>query len=94
MTNTSKIGHDYERAWRTMKEAHGFLCTRSAASKGLFDVIAYDNDYCLHAQLKAGRVSCRAATAYSLILDAKVPYTCQAVIVHRTRAQEFCTHFG
>ena len=94
MTNTSKIGHDYERAWRALQEQAGFSCTRSAASKGLFDVIAYSRTGCYHAQLKAGRLSCQAATAYALTLTTELHDTCTAFVVHRTRAREFCTHVG
>ena len=94
MTNTSKIGHNYERAWRALQEDAGIHCTRSAASKGIFDVISYNRSGCWHAQCKAGRLSCQAAIAYALTLSTEISIGCVALVVHRTKRNEFCTHVG
>ena len=94
MTNTSKIGSTYENAWRALQEDAGYHTTRAAASKGLFDVITYGTSSCYHAQLRYGRLSCGAASAYAASLAAEIHPSCRALVVHHTKRDPFCTHVG
>ncbi len=98
--NTSRIGTDYERRYRAELEGvHGMLVTRSAASKGLFDLIAYDTSTCWHVQLKAGYMSCIEASRTAAFNRKAIPIGCKALVVHPRRydgedAVPFCEHVG
>ena len=88
MSNTRR-GTEYERAYRHVLERAGFIVTRSAASKGPYDLVAVSEWRCVHVQLKT-RSTCAAARRLVDVL--RLPSTCYLQVVHRTRTQEYCVH--
>ena len=104
--NTSRKGAEYERAYRHDLEKRGYVVTRSAASKGPWDLVAVRVDAeqrarfdaiandCLHVQLKSSKHSCRWAAAYASTLFGEVPWPCRVSVVHPVRGTPFCEHLG
>ena len=45
MTTAVRKGDDYEREVADMFRKHGYHCTRSARSKGEYDLIAYKKNF-------------------------------------------------
>lgn len=94
--NTSRIGAEYERAYRHELEGRGYQVSRSAASKGPFDLIALGAIVCWHVQLKAGKTACSQAQRTAAYLRASYvfPSTCRALVVHKLERERFCEHVG
>ena len=94
--NTSRIGTEYERAYRNFLESTGYLVTRSAASKGPWDLVATVREICWHIQLKAGKISCVAAEykAHSLKEQLLQAPSCGVLVVHKLERERFCEHVG
>ena len=96
--NTSRKGAEYERAYRHDLEKRGYTVTRSAASKGPWDLVAVrvgDHSYdCLHVQLKSSKHSCHWTEAYAMTLFGEVPWPCRVSVVHPVRGTPFCEHLG
>ena len=93
MTNPSKIGHDYERAYRDELRRRGYHVTRAAASKGPFDLIAYNAADTIFVACTRRRLACRTALFKTHVLRQLVS-TGVVRYVHRTRAKAFCEHDG
>ena len=91
MTNTSKIGHDYERTYAALLRSRGFHVTRSAASKGAFDLIAYNATDTLFCALTRRRLSCKMARRNVAILREMLSHG-TARYVHMTEDDPFCEH--
>lgn len=53
--NTAQKGARAERRTIAVLEAAGYTCVRSAASKGLFDVVAWNGVHWRVIQVKAGK---------------------------------------
>lgn len=53
--NTAGKGRRCEAKSRRWLESQGYVCIRSAASKGLFDLVAISTDHVLLVQIKSGR---------------------------------------
>jgi len=95
MTSNVKLGHDYERAYAERLRNIGYRVQRSAASKGMYDLTAYDRTLCVHVQCKEGRLSCDAARAWAEARGTdSVPVTCVVRVVHKTVRSEYCVHDG
>lgn len=94
--NTSRIGAEYERAYRHKLEAAKYNVTRSAASKGPADLVAHYVNVCWHIQLKRGKMSCPAADRHGALLvkEYPLPTTCGWLVVHHTATDTFCEHVG
>jgi len=97
--NTSAKGRSYEWAARHELERLGNSVLRSAASKGPFDLVAWNVRKIGFFQLKAGRYSCAAADRAVTTLP-RPPYASVAV-VHECRRgckrpnhvpRRFCMH--
>ena len=87
-------GNPYENAYCAYLVAElGYLwAVPTRQSRGLFDVHAYSAyGFCMHAQCKAGKLSCRAAFALSQKLEREA-WVCSVRVVHRTKEKEFCEH--
>ena len=93
MTNPSKIGHDYERAYRNELRRRGYHVTRAAASKGPFDLIAYNAADTVFVACTRRRLSCRMA-AHKTRVYREFVSTGRVRWVHLTRACSFCEHDG
>ena len=91
MTNPSKIGHDYERAYRNELRRRGYHVTRSAASKGPFDLIGYSAAGTLFVACTRRRLACRTADFKASVLRELVS---QGIVryVHTTHSRFFCEH--
>jgi len=83
MMNTSAKGRSYEWEVRHKLEAQGFTVMRSAASKGRFDLVAWNDVKLGFFQLKRGRFSCLAAER--LVSSLPRPYAADVVVVHECR---------
>ena len=97
--NTSRIGTEYERAYRRELESRGLYVTRSAASKGLFDLVASDGAVCWHVQLKKGYISCYSASQTAAFNKGAIGPGCKSLLVHHRRYDgeddvDFCEHVG
>lgn len=88
------IGHRYERAYADTLRSQGYRVQRSAASKGLFDLVAYRFSDVIFVQCKAGPMTCRTARAFAGTLVGEVPFYAAARVTHRTATVEYCTHDG
>ena len=93
MTNPSKIGHDYERTYAALLHSRGYLVTRSAASKGAFDLIAYNPAETIFCALTRRRLSCRMARHKVTVYR---EYVSHGVVrwIHMTQDDPFCEHDG
>ena len=94
--NTSAKGSAYENAYKHVllrKDGVKYVI-RAAGSHGLFDLIALDDFGAEGYQLKAGRLSCRAAKqmAVDLWMRVGMPQWFGVTTVHRTKEKEFCEH--
>lgn len=78
--NTSAKGATYERDVRRQLEAKGYAVLRSAASKGPFDLVAWNDVRLGFFQLKCGRASCRSVER--LVKSLPRPYASDVVVVH------------
>ena len=54
--NTKKKGSKNERKAKTILEQAGYVCTKSGASLGLFDIIAENPLGIRHVQVKSNRI--------------------------------------
>ena len=81
--NTSAKGRSYEWEVRHKLESKGFTVTRSAASKGSFDLIAWNESKIGFFQTKNGRFSCLAAERLAWLLPR--PYAADVAVVHECR---------
>ena len=94
MTSSTRIGAQYELAYKDWLELMGMhVSARQAGSKGDFDLVAWGQG-CWHVQLKAGRLSCARAGRLrdSLRRETVLPERCGCLVVHRTKEREFCEH--
>lgn len=53
--NTAAKGARLERLAISMMKEQGYYCIRSAASKGIFDIIAINSQHCVGIQVKANK---------------------------------------
>lgn len=84
--NTSAKGRRYENRVRHKLESLGYKVTRSAASKGDWDLVATRDDKPVGwLQCKAGRFSCDAAQRLADALGIAVPMNCRGTVVHECR---------
>ena len=78
--NTSAKGRSYEWECRHALEAKGFSVLRSAASKGPFDLVVWNDVKLGFFQVKAGRLSCWQAEQLAHSLPK--PYAADVGVVH------------
>jgi hypothetical protein len=95
--NTSEKGRRYEWAYKRelISANKANLVVRAAASHGPFDLIAIDDYGAVGVQLKAGKISCRAAEKLATSLwmgPVKMSAWFGVRVVHRTKEKEFCEH--
>jgi len=97
--NTSAKGAAYENDARRKLVELGYSTLRSAASKGPFDVVAWNDVKLGFFQLKSGRTSC--ASAERLASSLPRPYGADVAVVHECRGRcpfdghvplRFCMH--
>jgi len=94
--NTSEKGSKYENAFKRhlLDTRRAYEVMRAAASKGRWDLIAIESDAVCAYQMKAGRMSCKAAKALAATLMAQTGTwpSFLAYVVHKTKEREFCEH--